>query len=87
VYGTVSNERAHPHLSFKNTLIATAGMRFVQGHKRAYYCSSWTTPGNGQDLSMLSGFCVAAKLGAAYPFPANRYAADDFQRLKGLMGL
>lgn len=86
VRGTVSNALAHPHMSFTNTSIALL-LRLVQGRRNVYYCGSFSTPGNGHDLSLLSGFVVAHALGAPYPFPDNEAARADFDRLRNLMGL
>lgn len=41
----------------------------------------------GHDLSLLSGFVVAHALGADYPFPDDKEARKDFDRLRVLMGL
>ena len=46
-----------------------------------------STPGNGHDLSLCSGFAAAAAIGADYPFAADADAAADFARLRGIMGL
>lgn len=86
VLGTVSNLRAHPHMSLTNSAIALA-LRLVQGRRNTYYCGSFATPGNGHDLSLLSGFVVAHAMGAPYPFPDNAAAVADFKRLRALMGL
>jgi predicted NAD/FAD-binding protein len=86
VLGTVSNARAHPHMSPTNTYIALL-LRLIQGRRNAYYCGSFATPGNGHDLSLLSGFAAAHAIGAQYPFAANPLALDDFTRLRRLMGL
>eukprot|EP00742_Colponemidia_sp_Colp-10_P016167 GILJ01018502.1.p1 GENE.GILJ01018502.1~~GILJ01018502.1.p1 ORF type:complete len:570 (-),score=44.02 GILJ01018502.1:82-1707(-) len=86
VQGTVSNLRAHPHLSVQN-LALSSFMRFAQGQQNMYFCGSYTTPGNGHDLSFLSGLVVASAIGAVYPFDDCVEAKDDFKRLQGLMGL
>lgn len=65
--GTVTNIKAHPHLSLRNLALAQA-MRLLQGVDGFYYISSWCTPGTGHDLSLLSGFAVANAIGASYPF-------------------
>ena len=85
VLGTVSNARCHPHMSLWNMIIAIL-LRLVQGRRGVYYCGSFATPGNGHDLSLLSGMVVAHALGAPYPFETQPAAADDFRRLRGLMG-
>ncbi|MCA9619318.1 MAG: FAD-dependent oxidoreductase, partial [Myxococcales bacterium] len=83
VEGEVDNRLAHPELTTDNLARAMA-LRFVQGTSSTYYCGSWTTPGNGHDLSALSGLVVAAAVGAPYPFthpPARR----DFDALSRFM--
>ena len=55
----VDNSGSHPSFSTRNLLIAFA-LRWVQGRGGVYYCGSYTTPGNGHDLSLLSGLCVAS---------------------------
>lgn len=44
--GTVSNLRAHPHLSVRNLAVVLL-LRLLQGKDGVYFCSSYTTPGNG----------------------------------------
>jgi predicted NAD/FAD-binding protein len=86
VVGRVSNVRAHPHLSVANLAIVFL-LRLIQGRRGVYYCGSYATPGNGHDLSLLSGFAVAHTLGAEYPFVGNERALNDFRRLCSVMGL
>eukprot|EP00005_Dracoamoeba_jomungandri_P012742 CAMPEP_0174267776 /NCGR_PEP_ID=MMETSP0439-20130205/34908_1 /TAXON_ID=0 /ORGANISM="Stereomyxa ramosa, Strain Chinc5" /LENGTH=354 /DNA_ID=CAMNT_0015355485 /DNA_START=422 /DNA_END=1486 /DNA_ORIENTATION=+ len=86
VVGHVINVRAHPHLSVKGMIISML-MRLIQGRRGVYYCGSYTTPGNGHDLSLLSGLVVAKAIGADYPFADNQEALKDFKRLQKLMGL
>jgi len=38
-------------------------------------------------MSLLSGFIAAHAVGAPYPFPGNREARKDFDRLRDLMGV
>ena len=67
VLGQVDNSRAHPpsvinlalHLSFGWCRVDTG---------RLLFCGSYTTPGNGHDLSLLSSL-AAATLWVAYPLP------------------
>lgn len=80
----VDNYRAHPRLNRANLMRAMA-LRALQGKRRTYYCGSFTTPGNGHDLSLLSGFVVAAELGAPHPFDAHELARRDFQHLQRFM--
>ena len=84
VRGEVRNERAHPHLSAQNLGRALL-LRRLQGRKNTWYCSSWTTPGNGHDLSLLSGLVVAEAMGASYPFDDAPAAKRDFEALRRLM--
>eukprot|EP01126_Amoeba_proteus_P017227 TRINITY_DN1819_c0_g1_i16.p1 TRINITY_DN1819_c0_g1~~TRINITY_DN1819_c0_g1_i16.p1 ORF type:complete len:322 (-),score=65.40 TRINITY_DN1819_c0_g1_i16:134-1099(-) len=86
VVGKVSNAQAHPDLSFRNLMISFF-LRYVQGYKGTYHCSSYTTPGNGHDLSLLSGFVVAYAICDRYPFQKDDLAFSDFLKLRGLMGL
>ena len=58
-----------------------------QGRGGVFYCSSFATPGNGHDLSLLSGLVVARALGAPYPFKEDRAASYDFECLCSYMGL
>lgn len=66
----VQFQRAHPHLCLRNLVIATV-LRWWQGRNGIHFCGSWTTPGNGHDLSLCSGLAVAHAIGAAYPFADN----------------
>ncbi|CAF0922886.1 unnamed protein product [Didymodactylos carnosus] len=86
IEGTIYNRRAHPYLTLRNMLISML-LRFVQGKQRMYFCGSYCTPGNGHDLSLLSGFVVAHVIGAPYPFEINSSAKRDFLRLQRIMGL
>eukprot|EP01065_Artemidia_motanka_P029691 TRINITY_DN35781_c0_g1_i1.p1 TRINITY_DN35781_c0_g1~~TRINITY_DN35781_c0_g1_i1.p1 ORF type:complete len:737 (+),score=243.06 TRINITY_DN35781_c0_g1_i1:90-2300(+) len=86
VRGTTSHARAHPDLTTMNLMI-TQMLPMIQGRRGVYYCCNYTTPANGHDLSLLSGFSAAWSAGARYPFPANVEAEADFKRMKGLMGL
>eukprot|EP00045_Choanoeca_perplexa_P014082 m.163684 g.163684 ORF g.163684 m.163684 type:complete len:498 (+) comp16558_c0_seq1:2542-4035(+) len=84
--GEVDNSWAHPQLNPVNSVWAVL-LQFVQGRDNQYFCGSYATPGNGHDLSFISGLAVAECLGAEYPFPANMAARVDFGRLKVIMGL
>ena len=46
-------------------------IQLVQGRRGVYFCSNWTAPGNGHDLSCVSGLVVAGAIGAPYPFTAQ----------------
>jgi hypothetical protein len=80
VEAIVSNRRAHPVLSREN-LARAALVRLVQGKRRLYFAGSYATPGNGHDLSLLSGLVAAFALGAPYPFAHDARAARDFVRM------
>jgi predicted NAD/FAD-binding protein len=84
--GLVDNSWAHPQLNPFNFLWAIL-LQFVQGRDNQYFCGSYATPGNGHDLSFISGLAAAECLGATYPFDDNREAKADFERLKTIMGL
>ena len=76
---------SHPCFSTRNLLIFGA-LRWIQGRHGVYYCGSYSTPGNGHDLSLLSGLVAAsAACGAPYPFEETPGAARDFRLLRGLM--
>ena len=86
VRGTGNHARAHPLYSGWNVM-AMLSLRLVQGKDGVYYCSNWTTPGNCHDMSLLSGIVCAHAIGAEYPFPDNKEAKNDFNRLRDLMGI
>ncbi len=80
----IDNRRAHPAMNSQNLAIVPA-LRRIQGRAGRYYCGSYTTPGNGHDLSLLSGLVVAERLGAPHPFASDPGAKADFDRLRALM--
>ncbi len=80
----VTNQRAHPVLSTANLARAFL-LRTIQGKHRTWFAGSYATPGNGHDLSLLSGFVVARALGAPYPFEGNAAARADLDRLSRFM--
>lgn len=94
--GTVDNAFAHPQFT-PSQLALSFGVAALQGRGSAYYCGNYTTPGNGHDLSLLSGFCVASAIigGGYYPLPASAFENDaarsdaqrDFALLRRSMGL
>jgi len=84
--GRITNYGAHPHLTTINLIIG-ALLRFVQGHNGRFYCASYTTPGNGHDMSFLSGLAIANAIGAQYPFQGHHNCWTDFSKLSALMGL
>ena len=61
-------------------------MRFLQGRGGVYYCSSFTTPEGGHDLSFLSGLVAARSVGAEYPFPLDGSpAVADYHLMQRMM--
>ena len=75
----VDNSGSHPCFSTRNLLIFGA-LRWIQGKHGVYYCGSYCTPGNGHDLSLLSGLVAAsAACDAPYPFDESPGAARDFK--------
>ena len=60
-------------------------LRFCQGRQGVYFCGSFATPGNGHDLSLLSGMAIAHIIGAPYPFVQDAAARRDFDKLYRLM--
>jgi len=79
--GTFSAPRSHPNLSVTNMVI-TQMLHLVQGRRGVYYCSNWTSPGNGHDLACTSGLAVASAMGAGYPLadPEARRDHRDCRR-------
>jgi len=73
--GTFSAPRSHPNLSVTNMVI-TQMLHLVQGRRGVYYCSNWTSPGNGHDLACTSGLAVASALGARYPLGSAEAQRD-----------
>lgn len=84
VLRSIRNDRAHPCLTTGN-LARAAALRFLQGKRNVFYCGSYATPGNGHDLSLLSGLVVASRLGAHYPFSGHVLARRDFANLRRFM--
>jgi len=82
---TFSAPRAHPELSHRNGMI-TQFMNLIQGRRGVYYCSNWVAPGNGHDLSCITGLVVAHAIGAKYPF-ADAEAYRDFKAARHFMGV
>jgi len=84
-FGTVNNTWGHPQFTRQSLMYALL-LRLLQGRCRAYYCASYTTPGNGHDLSMLSGVICAHAVTGYYPFPeATRLPRRDFEHLRAFM--
>eukprot|EP00937_MAST-01D_sp_MAST-1D-sp2_P000463 g463.t1 len=85
----VTGREAHPCLTMRNLLLSSLLWPWLQGLHRgtAFFCGSAVTPGNGHDLSLLSGLVVARAIGAAFPFGGNAAACFDFKALQAMMGL
>jgi len=77
--------RSHPRFCFRN-LIVTQLLPLIQGRNGCFYATNYAPPGNGHDLSCLSGLVCASEIGAEYMFKENAGAAKDFQRLQETMG-
>jgi len=73
--GSFSAPRAHPSLSVGN-MVVTQLLHLVQGRRGIYFCSNWTSPGNGHDLACTSGLCAASAIGASYPFEDSEARRD-----------
>ena len=84
--GSFSAPRSHPDLSYRNLAI-TQMVHLIQGRHGIYYCANWCAPGNGHDLSFLSGVVAACSVGADYPFEQNAGAKKDFYGMRQFMGL
>eukprot|EP00930_Biecheleria_cincta_P055267 TRINITY_DN41603_c0_g1_i1.p1 TRINITY_DN41603_c0_g1~~TRINITY_DN41603_c0_g1_i1.p1 ORF type:complete len:810 (-),score=84.18 TRINITY_DN41603_c0_g1_i1:35-2269(-) len=85
IRGSFSAPKSHPDLSITNMAI-TQMLHLVQGRRGAYYCSNWTSPGNGHDLACTSGLAVASVIGAEYPLtdPEARRDMRDCRRFMGI---
>ena len=79
-----SNRGAHPELSLSQLWTARR-LAARQGEGGLYFCGSYMTPGNGHDLSLLSGFVAASALGAPFPFSRDPDARADYLRLRGML--
>jgi len=85
----ITYREAHPCLDQTNMMASMFVYKYVQGicDGAVFFCGSSVTPGNGHDLSLLSGFVVARELGADYPFRHSEPAVADFHALQDMMGL
>ncbi|KAK3095041.1 hypothetical protein FSP39_009526 [Pinctada imbricata] len=54
-------------------------MRYLQGKKHTWYAGAYTLI-NTHEIAVISGFAVAHRLGAPYPFPNDRLAAKQFDQ-------
>ena len=69
----VDNRVSHPVLSLLS-LSQSFFLRRLQGRRGAYYCGNFTTPGNGHDLSCISGALIAFNI--AHDLFASSRRAD-----------
>ena len=67
-------------------MLITQLLSLIQGRRGVYYCSNWSTAGNGHDLSLLAGIACATSIGADYPFD-DPDAKRDHSLLSSFMGL
>lgn len=81
---SVDNRAALPELTLRNLLVALL-LPMVQGGGGVHFAGNWATPGNGHDLSLVSGLLAARRIGAPYPFAADAGAAADFERAAALL--
>lgn len=83
---TSTSREAHPSLTTWQLFASQMLWPRLQGsrQKTTYFCGSAVTPGNGHDLSLLSGIITATELGATYPFKTKK-AIEDFNKLKAMM--
>lgn len=82
-----TSREAHPSLTMWHLFASQMLWPKLQGTRNGttFFCGSAVTPGNGHDLSFLSGLIAATELGARYPFPRNEHAPKDFQQLRRMM--
>ena len=84
----MNGKEAHPCLTMTNLALSNVVWPWLQGMQqgRVYFCGSYVTPGNGHDLSMLSGLVVANKIGAKYPFQNNEKSLGRFSSFANVNG-
>ena len=83
----VTSHEAHPCLSKWQLAACTLLWPRAQGSRNGstYFCGSAVTPGNGHDLSFLSGLVVAGELGAEFPYSSCVEAHEDYLKLRKMM--
>ena len=83
----VTSFEGHPCLTKFHLMASALFWPMLQGSREGtvYFCGSTVTPGNGHDLSYLSGLVAAGACGAAFPYQEHRHAAADYDKLKGMM--
>lgn len=80
VLKTFSPPRAHPKMGVRNMMV-TQLLSLIQGQNGIYYAGNYVSAGNGHDLSLVTGMCVARSIGAQYPF--KKYQGDSSVDAKG----
>ena len=82
-----TSREAHPCLTTWQMMASQILWPLLQGTRngQTFFCGSAVTPGNGHDLSFLSGLIAASELGAPFPFSYNTEAAGDYERLRKMM--
>jgi len=83
----VTSFEAHPCLTKFHLAASNLFWPLLQGSRggTVYYCGHTVTPGNGHDLSLLSGLVAAAECGAEFPYLGDKNAAGDFEKLRKMM--
>jgi predicted NAD/FAD-dependent oxidoreductase len=83
----VTSFEAHPCLTKFHLAASNLLWPLLQGSRggSVYFCGSTVTPGNGHDLSLLSGLVAAAECGAEFQFQDDAKAAGDFSKLRRMM--
>ncbi len=83
---TFSPPRAHPTMGVRNMMV-TQLLSVIQGRRGIYYVGNYVSAGNGHDLSLVTGLCVAEAIGAKYPWPENKASERDVKLMSRFMGL
>jgi hypothetical protein len=83
----VTSFEGHPCLTKFHLMASALFWPMLQGSREGsvYFCGSSITPGNGHDLSYLSGLVAAGQIGAEFPYEHHEAAAADYQKLRGMM--
>jgi predicted NAD/FAD-binding protein len=67
-----------------DSLIAKSHIQYIQGLKHTWYCGLSTVPVLAE-FCLTSGFVIAERLGASYPFASDDKAYVNFESMKKLM--
>ncbi|CAF0908811.1 unnamed protein product [Brachionus calyciflorus] len=65
--------------TWKHFAFTVPYMRFLQGKKHTWFCGSYTLF-NTHEMAVISGFAVAVRLGAKYPFTYDELATKQFDQ-------